>query len=101
MPFNTNVEDGRYKHSGSYSILKEQRGEEVHLRRRFWTENLALISIMIPSGVFPITFLLMLTAASSSEPLRKMFYLTVNSQIKEQFLASCCKFLDTFSGHLP
>lgn len=66
VQFNTNVEDGRYKHSGSYSILKEQRGEELHVRQRFWTENLALISIMVPSGVFLITFLLMLTAASSS-----------------------------------
>lgn len=66
MEFNTNVKDGRYKHSGSYSILKEQRGEELHLRQRFWTEKLALISIMVPSGVFTITFLLMLAAALSS-----------------------------------
>lgn len=54
--------------------------------QEFWTEKLALISTGVPSGAFPVTFLVMLTAASSSQPLRKMLYLIVNSQIKQQQL---------------
>lgn len=39
----------------------------------FWTENLALICIRVPSGAFQVTFLVVLTAASSSQPLRKNY----------------------------
>lgn len=93
VQFNTYLGDYRDKHNGSYSILKEQRGEEVNLMQKFWTENLALISIRVPSGPFPVTFLVMLAAASPSQPLRKMLYLIVSSHIKQQLLGlmHCCK----------
>lgn len=55
--------DYKYKHSGSYSILKGQRGEEINLMEKFSTENLALISIMAPSGAFQVIFLVMSTAS--------------------------------------
>lgn len=91
VQFNTNVGDYRYKHSGSYSTLKDQRGGEVNLIEKFWTENLALISIMVPSGAFQMIFLVMLTAPSSSQPLRKRLCLIINSQIKQLLgLMHCC-----------
>lgn len=55
--------DYRHKHSGSYPILKDQREEEINLKEKFSTENLALISIMAPSGAFQVIFLVMTTAA--------------------------------------
>lgn len=95
--FNTDGEDGRYKHGTSYSALNEQRGEETHLRQRFGSESFALISITVPSGAFPVTFLLVLTAALSSWPLRKkLFYLPVNSPIKKLLLTSLLQILRHF-----